>query len=571
MSKNENNNENNNGARGLFYGISIAVAAAILLGGISPQYAVHTAILGDIFLNLLKMVVVPLIMLSMIVGIVSLDSLRTLYAIGWKTGVYFLTTTVIAAMVGLVLVNFIQPGKNFGSSVTGAQDSSSMEVPGAGNTVNQWESEEYPDMQYTLTGEGLRTVVVPGIRQGEFSDKYLVALADQNVVGHIASVSDISVTVKSWVALSKSAVYIRSKTGAPVLFVENIVPQVKLKQKGKGLAFKLPIVGSQFAVPQNGILHTLKGLLLGHAASGREGMVPQNIFNAMVETNILPLIFFSIFMGYTLLMQGEVALPVIDALFVVNNAIMQFVHWIMYMAPIGIFGLIAGKIGEAGGFANLLPELIAVGKYSTTMLLGLFVHSAVVLPLLLWGIGGRNPFTFAKGMQPALLTAFSTASSSSTLPLTMDCVENNNGISSRTAIFVLPLGATLNMNGISLYLTVVSMFIAQVYGIALGPVEQCLVILVATLLAIGAASIPGATLMSTTVLLRTLQLPLVGITYIIAIDWLMERFGTVVNVWGDGVCAGIIEKYQFEKSEKTLETRLDSEELTLDSQVAAFK
>ena len=171
------------------------------------------------------------------------------------------------------------------------------------------------------------------------------------------------------------------------------------------------------------------------------------------------------------------------------------------------------------------------------MLLGLFVHSMVVLPLLLWGIGGRNPFTFAKGMQPALLTAFSTASSSSTLPLTMDCVENNNGISNQTAIFVLPLGATLNMNGISLYLTVVPMFIAQVYGIALGPVEQCLVILVATLLAIGTASIPGATLMSTTVLLRTLQLPLVGITYIIAIDWLMDRFATVVNVWGDGgVC-----------------------------------
>ncbi len=543
-------NKNNRAERGLLYGILITVAAAILIGGFFPEYAVHTKLLGDIFLNLLKMIVVPLVILSMIVGMVGLGDIQNLYDIGWKAGFYFLATTIIAGIIGLVFVNLIQPGKNFDTKEPNAD----VMASNSKQTSNQWESEEHPYLQYTLVGEDLRTVVTSDLPHQDYSSKYLLALMDQNVVGHIESISDISVTVKSWASLSKKATYVRSETGEPLLFVEDIATQIRLKQQGEGVAFKLPIDGAQPVIQQVGVLQTLKAMLLGNEERG--GMIPQNLFNALVEANILPLIFFSLLIGYALLMQGQVAESVVDSILVVNVAIMQFVHWVMYFAPIGIFGLIAAKIGEVGGFANLLPELIAVGKYSATVLIGLLVHSVVVLPFLLWGIGGRNPLTFAKGMQPALLTAFSTASSSSTLPLTMDCVENNNGISSQTSIFILPLGATLNMNGVAIYFTVIGMFIAQVYGITMGPLEQCLVVLIATLMAISAASVPGASFMSSVILLRTLNLPVAGITHIIAIDWLMERFVTAVNIWGDAVCAGIIEKHQSEEAEEMLEEEM---------------
>ena len=543
----------------LLYATLIAVVAAIVIGGIFPQYAIHTTILGDVFLNLLKMIVVPLVILSVLAGIASLGSLHNLYTIGWKIGLYFLSTTVIAAIVGVILVNFIQPGKDFTQNKTAhAETSISGTDEGSTDKQNyQWQSIEYPDSQYVLTGEGFRTVMVPETQIRKYSNEHLIALVDQNVIGHIESMSDISVTVKSWAPLSKDAVYVRSQTGEPIRFVENIATEVRLKQKGKGIAFKFPIGGQERVAPANNILYTLKTMLLGDAITGREGIIPQNLFNALVNANILPLIFFSFFIGYALLRQGEAAEPVIDTILTLNSAIMLFVDWVMYIAPLGIFGLIAGQIANAGGFANVLPELVAVGKYATTVILGLFIHGVVLLSLLLWSVSGRNPFTFAKGMQAALLTAFSTGSSSSTLPITMDCVENNNAVSNQTSIFVLPLGATLNMNGTALAFAIIPMFIAQVYGITMGPLEQCLVVLVATLMAISAASVPGTGWMSIAILIKTLHLPLAGIALVLPVEWLLERFETIVNIWGDGVCASIIEKYKPEELNEASETAED--------------
>lgn len=548
----------------LLYATLVAVIAATLIGGIFPQYAGHTVIFGDIFLNLLRMIMLPLVIVSMVVGVASLGDIRNLYTIGWKTGLSFLATTIIAAVIGLVLVNFIQPGKNFV-----AEDASRDLISNAGTgkqASNQWTSEEYPDLQYTLTGEGLRVVVMSGTVHKDYSNEHFIVLTDQNVVGQIESMSDISITVKFWASLAEDAVYVLSKTGEPVLFVEDSAAQIGLNPKGEGVAFKHLVVQPQSST-QNGVLHKLKALLLGDTASNRAGIIPQNLFNALVTDNLLPLMLFALFIGYALLQQGETAELVIDALHVINIVIMQFVHCVMYFAPVGIFGLVAGKIAEVGGFANLLPELIAVGKYSITVLAALFIHGAVVLPLLLWCFRHRNPITFAKGMQPALLTAFSTGSSSTTLPLTMDCVENNNGISSQVSTFVLPLGATLNMNGAAIYFTVIAVFIAQVYGIAMGPVDQLFVICVTTLLAISAGSIPGAALMSMVILMRMLHLPIAGITHIIAVDWLMERFVTLVNIWGDGVCAGMVEEGEPEGFSEALEPGVGLEEAISDSHV----
>ena len=151
-------------------------------------------------------------------------------------------------------------------------------------------------------------------------------------------------------------------------------------------------------------------------------------------------------------------------------------------------------------------------------------------------------------MAPALLNAFSTASSSATLPLTMDGVKQNNGVSNRTASFVLPLGATINMDGTALYEAVAAMLIAQVYGITLGPMEQMVIVLTATLAAIGAAGIPEAGLVTMVIVLKAVDLPLEGIGLILTVDWLLDRFRTTVNVWGDSVGAGVIETLESRES-----------------------
>jgi len=298
---------------------------------------------------------------------------------------------------------------------------------------------------------------------------------------------------------------------------------------------------------ERGIGNTLKEVLVGNKAIGKEGMIPRNIFNAMVRMDILPLIIFSLLLGATLSVLGERGRSAIDVISILNDAVMRLVHWIMVVAPIGIFGLIAARIGHAGGFRGFLPELLALGKYCFTVLLGLAMHGFIVLPLILLFIGRRNPRPYVTGVGSALLNAFSTASSSATLPLTMEGIEKENGISNRTASFVLPLGATINMDGTALYEAVAAMFIAQVYGISLGPLEQTVIFLTATLAAIGAAGIPEAGLVTMVIVLRAVGLPIEGIGLILTIDWLLDRFRTTVNVWGDSVGAGVIETLEMKR------------------------
>jgi len=177
-----------------------------------------------------------------------------------------------------------------------------------------------------------------------------------------------------------------------------------------------------------------------------------------------------------------------------------------------------------------------------TVLLALSLHAAVVLPAILWFVGRRNPYRYMFNMGTALLTAFSTASSSATLPLTMEGVEKHNGVSEKVAGFVVPLGATINMNGTALYEAVAALFIAQAIGLDLTLGQQVMVLLTATLAAIGAAGIPEAGLVTMVIVLKAVGLPLEGIGLILAVDWLLDRFRTSVNVWGDAVGAAVVEQ-----------------------------
>lgn len=272
------------------------------------------------------------------------------------------------------------------------------------------------------------------------------------------------------------------------------------------------------------------------------GFVPKNIFEAMVEMKVLPLIVFSLLFGGALSAAGERGRTAVDFFRAVNEALMKLVHLIMYFAPLGVFGLVAARLGKAGGWEEFGPELSRVLSYSLTVLLGLTAHGALVLPLILWTLGGRRVVTYASRMSPALLTAFSTASSSATLPVTIECVVRRNEVSEEVAGFVLPLGATINMDGTALYEAVAAIFIAQAYNIPLSPVQQMVVFLTATLASIGAAGIPQAGLVTMVMVLKAVDLPLEGIAMILTVDWLLDRFRTTVNVWGDSVGSAVLER-----------------------------
>jgi len=270
------------------------------------------------------------------------------------------------------------------------------------------------------------------------------------------------------------------------------------------------------------------------------GMVPENLFKAAANLDILPLIVFSLLFGGVLTTLGERGRPVIRFFDGVFEAIMKMVHLIMWFAPIGVFGLVAGRLGDVGGGSAFMVELAKVGKYALTVIIGLLIHGLVVLPLVLSVLGRRKPWVYLRNMVEALTTAFSTASSSATLPVTFECVEEKNNVPKAASDLVLPLGATINMDGTALYEAVAAIFIAQSYGLHLGFGAQMIIFLTATLAAIGAAGIPEAGLVTMVLVLQSVGLPLEGIGAILAVDWFLDRCRTTVNVWGDAVGAAVV-------------------------------
>jgi len=217
------------------------------------------------------------------------------------------------------------------------------------------------------------------------------------------------------------------------------------------------------------------------------------------------------------------------------ETMMKLTHFVMRFAPIGIFGLVANTVATTGfsAFADL-------GLYAATVIAGLALHAFVTLPLILFTVGRLSPRHHARAMAPALLTAFSTSSSSATLPLTMESLETRAGVSNRTTSFVVPLGATINMDGTALYECVAAMFIAQAYGVDLSFGQQILVVVTALLASVGAAGIPMAGLVMISVILTAVGLPLEGLGLILAVDRVLDMCRTAVNVWSDSCGAAII-------------------------------
>ncbi len=390
------------------------ILVGIVLGGIcgwwfGPQM-MAVAWIGEIFLNALKMLVIPLIISSLIVGISGLGDITKVGKTGLITLVYFMTTTGISVVIGLCMVNLIDPG----------------------------------------------------------------------------------------------------------LSVE-MVMEIPEKVAGK---------------EDKGIIDILMSF------------ISPNLVKSMMEMDILPIIIFSLVFGGALTTLGEKGKIVINFFDAVNEAIMKMVHLVLYLAPLGIFALIASKLGAAGGGDAFWAELMKIGKYAFTVIAALLLHALVVLPAILIFVTRRSPIKFFKGASAALTTAFSTASSSATLPVTIECAEENNKVSRRASLFVLPIGATVNMDGTAMYEAIAAIFIAQMIGVDLGFTEQIIIFVTATLAAIGAAGIPEAGLVTMIMVLQSVGLPLEGIGMLLSIDWFLDRCRTTVNVWGDSIGAAVVDKLE---------------------------
>lgn len=276
-------------------------------------------------------------------------------------------------------------------------------------------------------------------------------------------------------------------------------------------------------------------------------IVPSNIIKSMSEGDMLPIIFFAILFGIFI---STVESKYRDSLTTFFEAIfevmMKITMFIIQFTPLGVFGIVAREVDRNSEQLSNIAGSMAI--YMLTVILALGIHAFITLPLIVRFIAKAKPYQHLNNMFTPLLTAFSTASSSATLPLTMEAVEHKSGISNKVTSFTLPLGATINMDGTALYECIAAMFIAQVYGIELGFMQQILIVVTALLASIGAAGIPMAGLVMITVVLTAVGLPLEGIGLILAVDRILDMIRTAVNVWSDSCCAVTIARSENEKT-----------------------
>lgn len=369
--------------------------------------------LGKIFLRLIKMVIIPLVFASLLVGVAGLGDVRRLGRLGSKTLGYFVLTTAIAVSIGLAFANIIRPGS------------------------------------------------------------YIAPAEKEELLAQFASDAD-------------------RKTAK--------------------------------AADKPSTVDTLLNI------------IPENPAESMAGGEMLQIIFFAAFLGVALTLipseKSEKVLAFFDA---VNDAMVMCVHLVMKLAPYGVLALVAGVVGQSGA-----SVLLALGVYTITVMLGLATHALAVYTVVVRVFGKIRTIDFWRAMRPAQLLGFSTSSSSATLPVTMECVEKNLGVSNQVSSFVLPLGATVNMDGTALYQGVAAVFIAQVFGLQLGLVDQLQIVLTATLASIGTAGVPGVGMITLALVLTSIGVPTVGVALILGVDRILDMFRSATNLTGDAAAAVMV-------------------------------
>jgi Na+/H+-dicarboxylate symporter len=298
-----------------------------------------------------------------------------------------------------------------------------------------------------------------------------------------------------------------------------------------------------------GLTADVEGLAASSDSFGQTliNIIPSNIVESMVRGDLPSIIFFAIFFGFfATRVMPQYSDSVVNFFNGIFEIMMKITLFVIKFTPLGVFGIVSVIVAENGD--NLLALFSSMGVYMITVLGALFIHAFITLPLLTKFIGKANPVKHARNMSVPLLTAFSTSSSSATLPLTMESVEFKSGVSNKTTSFVLPLGATINMDGTALYQCIAVLFISQAYGVELTVIQQFIVIITALLASIGAAGIPMAGLVIISIILSAVGLPLEGVGLILAVDRILDMVRTSVNVWSDSCGAVIIAKSEGEST-----------------------
>ncbi len=423
----------------LHWQILIAILIAGFAGYLFPQGLAVYEFIGKVFINALKMIIVPLVVSSIIIGVAGLGSGEHIGRLGLKTVSFYVITTMAAILVGLVLVNMVQPG---------------------------------------LDSEGE--------------------------------------PVKELLSLSASTESVESRVG------------------GKGW---------------------------GDIVDVFVRMVPSNVVDAASDNRqLLALIFFSILFGFFMTrLEHNYAEHLFKFWDAINKVMMMITDLVMKVAPIGVFGLIATVVAKqikdleekAGGIEAIASLLQPLLVFAGVVLAALIIHMLVTLPLLLKFVGRVKPYKMFPAMAEALATAFSTASSSATLPITMDCTRDNAGVSGKVSSFVLPLGATVNMNGSALYECVAVIFLAQAYGLELTVFTQFIIVITALLTSIGVAGVPAASLVAITIILVAVGMPAEAIGVLFITDRILDMARTSTNVFGDACCAVIVARLEGEETKLT--------------------
>ncbi|XP_076671064.1 excitatory amino acid transporter 1 [Andrena cerasifolii] len=401
--------------------------------GWAPREIMYINYFGDLFLRMLKSLILPLIISSLVSAIGSLD-LSLSGRIGYRAIVYYMVTTISAVILGIILVITIQPG--------------------VGNN---------PDVKTNATPQNVST---------------------------IDTLMDL----------------VRN------MFPPNLVEACISQHR------------TEMQKPENVSL-----------AGNMDYWEP--VQKSVSGTNIMGLVVFATVLGITLGKMEEQGKPLLYFFESLSGAMMLITHWVIWLSPVGVLFLVASKITEMQSLDEVVSQL---GMYFLTVLIGLFIHGFILLPGLYFIITKKNPYVYISNMAQALVTAFGTSSSSATLPIAINCLEERNNVDSRITRFVLPIGATINMDGTALYEAVAAIFIAQVRQVTLSFGQLVAISITATAASIGAAGIPQAGLVTMVMVLDTVRLPADDVFLVIAVDWLLDRCRTTVNVVGDSLGAGIV-------------------------------
>ncbi|XP_008428583.1 neutral amino acid transporter A [Poecilia reticulata] len=448
-------------------GVLVGVGLGMLVRGmnLSKAQMSHFAFPGEMLLRMLKMIILPLVVCSLVSGAASLDT-RSLGKLGGIAVAYFLVTTLIASGIGVALAFIIKPG-------VGA---------GALNT---------------------------------------------NSLG-LESVSSNKETTDSFLDLARN------------LFPSNLVAAAF---RSYATDYKMVAVGND----TNGTILYQK-VPIGTEADGM---------------NILGLVLFAMMFGVALRILGEEGEELIRFFNAFNEATMVLVSWIMWYIPFGIMFLVGSKIVEMEDVVLLVTSL---GKYIFASILGHIIHGGIVLPLIYFAFTRKNPFSFLSGLITPFTTAFATCSSSATLPSMIKCVEENNGVDKRISRFILPIGATVNMDGAAIFQCIAAVFIAQLNNTELNAGQIFTILVTATASSVGAAGIPAGGIITIAIILEAIGLPTNDLSLMLAVDWIVDRTTTVVNVEGDALGAGILhhinqlemKKHQQEVAEELEEVKVES-------------